>query len=449
MLVVQFVPGLRGRPAPRFEPELGVLLALLRDFGHQVDLVGVSRFELSPVKAALARFLPHLICADISPVCADLARRVLQHVQEKEFLPVVATGRLATLEPALCLSLPGVQAAVIGEADAPLVAYFERLKDPSIGQVVQGIWLRDERGTARPQLPSLVEDLDSLPFAERALFGYADRVARFGEAEIAVGRGCPQVCGYCSNPTRAALYAGRGSWVRRRSPERIIEEIAEIRRNFPGVRRIRFLDHAFALDADWLTGFLQSFRAANPLPFRCHLRANAVSDTLTARLADAGCEAADVELISGSDFIRNEIFAMQLDEERLRAAFDALRAAQIASRAVVYCGSPYDTPAALDETRALLRALRPDWVDVRPYYPFPGTPARATALENGWLHRRAEDQYHHDECGIDMPACRPEAVAAFVRRLRAEFSVRWAEPWWRRWWPASRRRVTALFDRRS
>src|SRR5262249_5982047 len=154
--------------------------------------------------------LPQLIYADISPVCVDVARRTLQYVQEHEFIPVVAGGLFAALDPAACLSLPGVKAAAVGEPDASLVTYLERGKDPALGQVVQGVWLRDERGLSQPSLPPLVEDLDSLPFPERALFDYAAQVRRAGEIEIAVGRGCPQRCAYCGNPAVRALHEGQG-----------------------------------------------------------------------------------------------------------------------------------------------------------------------------------------------------------------------------------------------
>jgi radical SAM superfamily enzyme YgiQ (UPF0313 family) len=378
----------------------------------------------------------------------NAARRTLQYIQEHEFLPIVSGGDYATVDPAGALSLPGVHAVAIGEPDASLVTYLERMKDPAIGQIVQGVWLRDESGLARPELPGLVEDLDSLPFAERELFGYTEYVARTGEIEIAVGRGCPQKCAYCINDPVATMYEGRGTWTRRRSPENVIEEINALREHYPEVRIVRFLDHALALDADWLGEFLTAYSANCGLPFRCHLRANAAGEATVAHLARAGCKLVDVEVISGSDFIRNEIFAMDLDELQIRATFDLLRAADIRTRVVVYLGAPYDSEASLEDTRALLRRIKPDTVSVRPYYPWPGTRATETCRENGWLHSRGEEQYHQDRTGIDMPACRPDVVAAFLKRVRREFPATLEEPWWRRWSQASRTSLGQFFQKR-
>ena len=96
----------------------------------------------------------------------------------------------------------------------------QRIKDPAVNQVVLGVWLRDERGLARPQLPPLVEELDSLPFPDRDLFACAEAVRQTGEIEVVVGRGCPQGCTYCINGRLRELYDGGEAWVRRRSHTR-------------------------------------------------------------------------------------------------------------------------------------------------------------------------------------------------------------------------------------
>jgi anaerobic magnesium-protoporphyrin IX monomethyl ester cyclase len=448
ILALQFIPGTRGRPVPRFDPQLGTLLSLLERRGHELALVGLARFDLLRVKAALAQSLPQLIYADISAVCVEAARRVLEFLDQREHLPVVVGGGFPTVDPAAALSLPGVSAVAIGEPDASLATYLERMKDPAVGQVVSGVWLRDERGTSQPELPPLVEDLNSLPFAQRDLFGYADYVRRTGQIEIAVGRGCPQRCAYCMNDRLRGLYDGRGTWVRRRSPGNILAEIAQLRQGFPAARRVRFLDHPFALDAEWLVAFLETYSRQCDLPFRCHLRANAASADVVARLAAAGCRFVDVELASASDFIRNEVFDMELSTAQIRDTFAWLRAAGIRSRAIVYVGAPYESEASLAETRALLLDLKPDRADVRPYYPWPGTRARDLCLEHGWIHARGEEQYQHDRPGIDMPACRPEIVTAFIRRLRMEGPRSDTEPWWRRWFSVPRSVLGHVFHRR-
>ncbi|MFH1747833.1 MAG: radical SAM protein [Planctomycetota bacterium] len=448
ILVIQFVPDTRGRPVPRFDQQLGTLLALLRKREHELALLGLPRFNQEVVKSILARQLPQLIYADISPVCVDGARRTLEYIQQHEFLPIVVGGGYPTVDPEGSLSLPGVQAAAIGEPDASLVTYFERIKDPAIGQVVSGIWLRDESGLSQPDLPYLVEDLNSLPFPERDLFNCAEHVRQTGQIEVAVGRGCPQKCAYCQNDRLAGIYQGRGMWTRRRSPQNVLAEINLLRQRYAGVRLVRFLDHAFALEREWLDDFLKVYATRCQLPFRCHLRLNTTDEDVTQRLAATGCELVDVEVITASNFIRNDIFDMDLSGEQIETGFKALKSAGLRTRAIVYLGAPYESEASLAETRSLLLRLRPDLVDIRPYYPFPGTQARETSRDNGWLHLGGEEQYHQDRVGLDMPACRPKIVEPFIRQLRKDIPAPGNGPWWRRWSQASRTALSHIFPKR-
>ncbi len=447
ILVLQFAPTTRGRVVPRFDPQLGTLCSLLVERGHEVTLCGLARFDLDKLKIALARGLPQLVYADLSPVCVDAARRTLEYIEHHEYTPVVAGGALPNVDPGASLSLPGVQAAALGEPDASLVTYLERMKDPAIRQVVQGIWLRDERGLAQPDLPPLVEDLDSLPLPDRDVFG-APTAEPVRAIEMAIGRGCPQGCKYCLNPTLSRLCTGRGTWVRRRSPEALGDELRELRTRYPELAKIRFRDHSLALNAEWLADFLEVYRSAAGPAFRCHLRANAASEPIVKSLATAGCRFVDVDVISGSDFVRNESLGMETSEEQIRNLFDWLRSAGIETRAVAYAGAPYESEAALEETRRLLHELKPTYADVRAYYPFPGTAARELCRDQGWLHSRGEEQYHDDRCGIDMPACRPALVDNFIRRLRSELPTAAHEPWWRRWSLASRGALGQVFQKR-
>lgn len=447
ILVIQFVPATRSRPVPRFEPQLGILLALLKKRDHHLALLGLARFDVEATKAALARALPQLVYGDISGVCVDAARRTFEYLQQHEFLPIVVGGEYPTVDPTGSLSLPGVQAAAIGETDASLVTYFERMKDPAVGQVVPGVWLRDESGTARPDLPALVEDLGSLPFAERDLFGYAEHVRQTGQIEIAVGRGCPRQCAYCINDWLETIYEGHGTWVRRRTPENVLAEINLLRERYAGVRAVRFVDDAFALDAEWLGRFLPAYRQRCGLPFRCRLSLSVIEAGTVRALREAGCVQADVDVVSGSDFIRNEIFDMDMSGEQIEAGFALLKAAGIRIRAMALLGAPYESEASLADTRALLRRLAPDEADIRPYYPWPGTRALEICRDNGWLHLRGEDQYHHDRPGLDLPSCRPEQLEVLIRHLRQELLTAGGDPWWRRWSQASRVALGQIFRR--
>ena len=160
------------------------------------------------------------------------------------------------------------------------------------------------------------------------------------------------------NDWHQEIYENHGTWVRRRSPDNVLDEIEDLRGRYEGVKTVRFLDHAFALDAAWLTTFAGTYQRRCDLPFRCHLRANSLDAERVRVLTEAGCRYADVELISGSDFLRNDIFDMELSAEQIVGTFALLRAADIRVRAIVYLGAPYESEAASAR-------LRGHWLQLR------------------------------------------------------------------------------------
>ena len=48
-----------------------------------------------------------------------------------------------------------------------------------------------------------------------------------------------------------------------------------------------------------------------------------------------------------------------------------------------------------------------------------------------------------------MPACRPELIEAFARRLRSELDVLNGAPWWRRWSYFSRAALGQVLRKRD
>ena len=407
-------PGLAG---PRFDAALGVLSAVLREHGHETGLLRLESFEPSTVGERITRFRPDVLYADIAPTCPDLARRVLGHTGRKHALHTIAGGVFVTVEPEAALSFPGVDAIVVGEPEQAFPAYLAAHLTGEPGDPIPGLWCRDEQGMVRSAVHPLTADLDSLPFADRTLFDNGELAEDVPCQTVSVGRGCPLRCAYCPNERIADLYSGHGPHVRRRSPDNICDEIDQICVGYPHTARIRFDDHLFALDEPWLAGFAKVYARRCGVPFECHLRAPSVSERVADLLVTAGCVAADIEVVSASDFVRNEILAMDLSDEQLTAAFDRLRSRGIATRAISLVGTPYCTEMSAAALVKLDRRLKPDRHEVRVFYPLPGTRALDICREAGWLSNRGEENYTLQRSILDMPNMPAATIERIARRL--------------------------------
>lgn len=435
---VLFVHCLRRSPSaePRtaFNESLGVMSAALRNAGHATRLLTLHALEPATIQLEIKEDAPDFVYLLMDGTAVDLSRRVLAALSEKSSAPVIVGGPFASLMPSTALSMPGVHGVVVGEAETVFPAHVERWSTgldknaASDGLRGTGLYLRGEGRL--PQFPPapLVEDLDSLPFADRALFHSSPAQSEF---EVVTSRGCPMSCAYCVNEAVRSLYDDPPNYVRRRSPDHICDEIDRLCEQFPSAQRIRFPDHAFAMNFEWLDEFAEVYAQRCGLPFSCHVRAACMDDTVAERLADAGCDLAEVEIISGSNFIRNEILDMDTTLRHIERAFEMLRNHNIATHSVNYVGVPYSTEITEQETVRLNRRLAPDVLEFRVYYPFPNTKAAGIAKEMDWLSHRGESCYSEDKSVLDMPTLPAKVIDKIARTMPEEVASGAAPAWLR------------------
>jgi radical SAM superfamily enzyme YgiQ (UPF0313 family) len=406
--------------AVQYQGALGSVMASVRAAGHEIDLTGAGDPDPDFLRLRVNRSRAGIAVVWMRAVHAALARRVTAHLQREHQIPVVAAGPFATVSPAEALSLPGVTAVAVGEAERPLAAFLNAYAAGDDFAGIRGMWVNTEEGVARNEPAPPPADLDELPWPERRLFGYAEAVRLSGTAEFSVGRGCRQACGYCINERVGRLSRGAGISVRRRSVAGLLAEIRQVAADFPGIRRLSFPDCTLATDRAWLEEFAAAYPREFPLPFRCHVRANQIDEPTAALLKSAGCEAVEIEVVSGSDFVRNDVFRMETSDAQIAGAFAALRKVGVRTRTRLLVGSPYDSEITLDETVKLHREVRPDAAAALTYHPFPETAAAELARDQGWLSGRGEGEFFAGRSVLDMRSL----SAADIERHRRDLPGR-------------------------
>ncbi|MCC7293635.1 MAG: radical SAM protein [Phycisphaerales bacterium] len=408
-------------PRPRFDMSIGVMAAILREQGHESRLHAVTACDLAALLHAFDAFAPDAVFVSIDGTAVDLARRALAELGNRKSLPIYAGGAYATLLPSTALSMPGVCGVVVGEPDLtfPRIVSAGLIVAPETARA-WGVLLRGDSRAPHFQPAALIEDLDDLPCPDRGIFGASPVESEF---EVVVGRGCPMRCAYCVNDPMRTLYDEPPGFVRRRSPDHVCDEIDDLCLAYPQTERIRFSDHPFALDHEWLEEFAAVYANRCGLPFSCHVRASSLDEATADLLHAAGCDLAEIELISGSNFIRNEIFDMDTSARQIDRTFELLRDRGIRTHAINYAGAPYSTEITEADTVKLNRRLAPDGFEVRVYYPFPNTKASGIAREMGWLSNRGEACYAEDKSVLDMPTLPARAILRIARRMPHEVTA--------------------------
>ena len=189
----------------------------------------------------------------------DRAVQVTTAIKERLDVPVIWGGFEATARPER--SLGHADIVCIGEGDASFGELLDAMREDQDPTGIAGLWFRRPDGTlAQNEHRPLEQDLDRFSFQDYELdghwfynkrrgeivpLGYDDlQLLSEGRYNIMMTRGCPSSCTFCYNSTWQEMYGVR-KYVRSRSVDNTLDELADVRRRFPFVKFVMFADDNF------------------------------------------------------------------------------------------------------------------------------------------------------------------------------------------------------------
>lgn len=345
------------------------------------------------LRSLMEGFRPDLVCASAVTSQYPLVRESLLAV--RRWLAdayVLLGGAHASLNPADVMAEGIFDGICIGEGEQAAREYVGQLRagaKPPAG--IANLWLRDRQtGTIERNLPRpFQEDLDSFPDEDIALWE-SEVAGRSGLLDLAVGRGCPNRCSYCSNHALAALAPGR--FVRFRSPQRVVEEILHKVEIYPFVRGVILRAETLSVDLPYTRSLCSALREMNDglarrlaftMPVSPRREMLAHKDFFPT-LKAAGVSCLNMALESGSTRVRREILRRPTySNDDVVAICRAARDAGIAVSLCSMMGLPGETLAEFRETVACVRAAAPDHAHLYIFYPYPGTDLHRRSREMG------------------------------------------------------------------
>ncbi|MCZ7586243.1 MAG: cobalamin-dependent protein [Deltaproteobacteria bacterium] len=157
---------------------------------------------------------------------------------------VVLGGPHVNAYPEQSARFPGVDVAMQGDGEVPLARLLDTLEGGGDLASVPNILIKREDGSVfQSDCVPNIEDLDSLPFADREAcppgLYYTPGMKAARTTTMMSSRGCPLRCTFCNVPHS----------YRKRSPEHVVEEIVECVERY-GIEDIHFVDDFFNLTVD-------------------------------------------------------------------------------------------------------------------------------------------------------------------------------------------------------
>jgi anaerobic magnesium-protoporphyrin IX monomethyl ester cyclase len=360
--------------------------SMLRAAGHEVTLFDAmldddtSRFErqLDVLKPQL------VVCYEdnynfLSKMCLGRMRRagceMLALTRHRGVRSIVG-GSDASDAPDVYLSA-GADAVLHGEALGTLFALVDRLNaDPDAGaaQLSEGLpdlSIAGPGGVVRSVAAGRLPEPPAAPLPAWDLVDVAkyrrtwQRAHGYFSLNMAASRGCSFRCNWCAKPIWGNQYLQRPA-------REIAAEMLHLRRHYRP-DHIWFADDIFGFRVDWVQELAAALAAGGGgIPFTIQLRADLVTERMTAALAAAGCREVWLGAESGSqkilDAMNKGTTVAEIHEARRLLGAAGIRVGFFLQ--LGYLGEELDDILA---TRQLVETARPDDIGVSVSYPLPGT----------------------------------------------------------------------------
>lgn len=369
---------------------MGIMLlsAALKARGHSVGLLPTEDLNERGIIARVKAFNPMILAYSLMTGEHSYHLALNRAVRSRYNALSVFGGPHATCRPAI-VEQEYVDAVCLGEGDIAFPALVDRVVRGQEIWDIPNFWFKGPDGRiVRNDLGPLVEDLDTLPFADRRLFNDADAaLAAKGLRMFLAMRGCPYSCTYCFNHAYNQLNRGKGPLLRYRSVDNLIQEITKVRDDLL-LEHVLIDDDTFLLKPKgWLEEFSERFAREVGLPISCNVRADLVNDTTVAALKRAGCQYVWMGVECGHERTASRVLQRGLTNERILAAARTMRRLHLPFFTQNLIGLPVDDPLTVDlATLDLNLRLKPDFAWSSLLYPYPNTEISRLALEIGMFH---------------------------------------------------------------
>jgi len=291
---------------PAYEHEglgIEILSSCLKKAGHRTDLI-LNHSNEKNFKKRLAKriidFKPDFIGFSVMTDDYLWACETSKFIKSLKNIPIIFGGIQSTSCTEEVINNPFVDYAVFGEGEGAII---EIVENPTKTDI-KNVWIRKNNKIFKNPKRPLIQNLDSVPFADKDLF--LKEAPYLGEIYyIMTGRGCPFSCTYCFNNYMRKLYKGC-NWLRRRSVENVMEEL-RIMKKKNKYKMVLFGDDVFTYDTEWLKEFFKLYKKEINLPFKALGHPAFITPELVSLLKYGGCIRLQLGVQTPSEKIRKEI----------------------------------------------------------------------------------------------------------------------------------------------
>jgi len=327
--------------------------------------------------------------------------------------PIVWGGTHPTVAPDESLEM--IDIICIGEGEHAMLELAETLEAGGDPTSIGSLAFRRNGHTIRNPVLQLHKELDEYPFPDYDLDthwvagknGFESAAPKnlrgaLHRYRIETTRGCPYPCTFCNNAALLKVYKGKGSWVRKRSNENVIQEIEAVRARFPTIECINIVDDLFFVRSEEdIDKFSRMYQRRVNLPFELDAFPNTITRSKVRSLSRVPISLISMGIQSGSIDTLKNIYKRPTPIEKIIEGINAFSENKIRAEYHYIVNNPFESDENRIETMrfAATHHRGPAILRIFPLQFYPGTPLYDRAREEGLIGQRHESAYQYTYTG--------------------------------------------------
>jgi len=393
------------------------LSAVLKKAGYQVDLLEVEKKQdINQINSFIDSIQPQIVGLSVNSHQYFYAAEIAERIKKEFDIPLFLGGVHSTIRPDEVIQEKSFDGICIGEAEDVFLELVKRIEKQQDYTDINNFWFRRGNEIIKNEIAPLNEDLDQLPFPDYSIFEYfKQNQDKEISPRLIFSRGCPFNCTYCCNHVLKRIYANKGKYLRFISAERAIEQIRLIKENY-NFRHFKIDDDTFSLNKDWVLEFCDKYSKEFKMSFECNVRIGAVDKETLMAFKKAGCNLIKVGLETGNQDLRRQVLGRNISDQEVIELFNLAKQIGIKTFSFNMIGIPGETKQTIQETINLNAMLKPDFMQVTAFYPYPETVLGEQCIKQGLITRKHLDCYI-DESVLELPNLSSGQIKKAVRNF--------------------------------
>ena len=360
----------------------------------------------------IEEFQPDLIGVNVADVTYNFSKKLLNGINKKYGIPVVAGGPTPTLAPKLFEKDDCFDIICVGEGEEALVELAERIVGAKDYSRIPNLWVKKDGEIIKNGLRPL-KNMDELPFQDWSIFDkahfykpYCGAFRRTGFFELS--RGCPFNCTFCCTANSKKMYEGLGRFLRQRSIDKALDEVCAIRDAY-NLELVFFIDDNFlGMREERFNYFCEQYKKRINLPYYIQTRPETIREDYIKKLKETNISTIAIGIENGNEEFRKKIMNRTMSNAVIEKAFAIVHKYKIRSTANFIIGMPREEEKTFYDSVRLVQKINPSSYSVNYFQPYHGTKMREVAVELGLIPK--DHIIDESNTCLDMPQFRRERI---------------------------------------